>query len=100
MCLIVSLKSGVRCVEYTSRCRNAIVNRFLLKTLFLTCHVLPFIAMIVDLGFFCPWLFKFIYWFCLECFGPIHEIYSRGGPSSYIYCVVYVCIDVTLCTEV
>ncbi len=25
-------------------------------------------------------------------------IYSRGGPSSYIYCVIYFCIEVTPCT--
>ncbi len=28
--------------------QNSILNRFLVKTLFLTCHVLPFIAMIAD----------------------------------------------------
>ncbi len=35
----------------------------------------------------------------LECSGFVYEIYSIGGPSLYIYCVVYFCIDITLCTR-
>ncbi len=36
-------------------------------------------------------------WFCFKCSGLVYEIYSRGGPSSYVYCVVYFCIDVITC---
>ncbi len=85
--------------EWRSKRRNSILNRVLLKTLFLTCHVLPFTLMIADLDFFCPWLFYFIQKFCFECYRLVHGIYGRGGPSSYVYCVVYFCIDVTPCTR-
>ncbi len=36
-----------------------------------------------------------------DCSGLVHEIYSRAGPSLYIYCVVYffMPVDVTPCTR-
>ncbi len=65
-----------------------------LKTLLLTCHVLPFIVMIF---FSVPDFFQFIHWFCFECSGLVHERYSRRGPSLYVYCVVYFCINAIPC---
>ncbi len=34
------------------------------------------------------------YWSCLVCSGLVYEIYSRGVPSMYVYCVVCYCLIV------
>ncbi len=71
------------------RHRNSILNRFPLKT---SLHAL------LTFIYFC---YLFILWplspaassvslyrSCLVCSGLAYEIYSGGGPSTYVYCVV------------
>lgn len=73
--------------DYRSRCQHSILNRFILKTLFRICHVSPCIVMNADL---------FLSWF-VSAF--VHEIYKRGDPFTYVYCVGFFCIHVTPCTR-
>ncbi len=75
--------------EWRGRCRNLILN---------TSPAEDFFPNLSRFSFYCydgksPLVLSMailIYLLVLfECFGLVNEIYSRGDPSSYVYCVVY-----------
>ncbi len=70
--------------ELKRRHRNSIFNRFLLKTSFYCLLSCTFVTLLIHwpLSRAAP----SVSW-CRSCF-VYYEIYSRGGPSMYIYCVV------------
>ncbi len=74
---------------------HSILNRFLLKTSF---HALLtfiyFCYLFESLAFVSAASSVSWYWSCLVCSGRAYEIFSGGGPSTYVYCVV--CYRVTV----
>ncbi len=70
------------------RHRNSILNRFLLKTSFHFLLSFTFVTFLIHWTLFPA--ASSISWCqsCFVCSGLTYEIYSGGGPSTFIYCVV------------
>ncbi len=86
--------------ELRRKHRNSILNRFLLMT--------SFHALLTFIYFY----YLFILWplsptassvswnrSCFVCSWLTYEIYSGGGPSTYVYWVVCYCVIVALCVR-
>ncbi len=76
--------------QYRSRRRNSIPDRFHMETLFRTCCVLLFYCYACGSWLFHAWQFYFMH---------LYIKYQQGWSLLRIYCVVYVCIDITTCTR-
>ncbi len=66
----------------------------------------PFLLSFTCVTFFIHWPFSpaassiNLCWPCFVCSGLTYEIYSGGGPYTYIYCVVCYCvIAARICTK-
>ncbi len=61
-------------------------------------NLLPLLFSFTFVIFFIHWPLSpasssvFWYWFCFVCSGLTYEIYSGGGSSMYVYCMVCYCV--------
>ncbi len=83
--------------ELRTRHKNSILNRLLLKNSFHCLLWFLFVTFLIQwpLHLACSWVY--LCWSCFVCSRLTYEIYSCGGPSTYIYCVVCYLMIAALC---
>ncbi len=74
------------------RHRNFTLHRFLLETSFHCSLAFTFVTFLIH----CPLhpAASSVSWcrYCFVCSGLTYEIYSGGGPSTFVYCVICYCV--------
>ncbi len=84
--------------DLVRRHRNSTLNRFLLKTSFHSLLTFIYFCYLLFFWSLSPATSSFSwYWSCLVCSGLAYAIYSVGGPSIYVCCLVCYHVIVAPC---